>query len=198
MSDLTSCHPPRAGPAGYGETLTPEQHEALQPILKLAALGNPALATQIERTTPGQVKRQALKRLAVDALREHGTLTHAAAAAGVAPSTIYRWRDSDPKFARQVAEFLHVSYIEELERSMFSIATSNDPKMANAAVRAGEFLLKAEHRQKYGDHQQIEQTININHTVQVALEARDRLQAQQQARLQALRTIDALPAPGDQ
>lgn len=193
MHDPTPAPVTQATP--HGEHLTPEQHEALQPLMRLAALGTPTLTQQLKRLTPGEISRQQLKRRAIDALKEHGTLKAAAAAADVAPSTIYRWRDNDPQFAAEVDEFLHVTMVEELEASMYRIATSTDPKMANAAVRAGELLLKAENRDKYGDHQKIESTQTVNHLVQVVHTVRDGIKARQHEALQRLKTIDAEPTP---
>lgn len=138
------------------------------------------------RTTPGELKRQDLKRRVIDGLKEHGTLTHAAATAGISPSTIYRWREQDTDFNSQVTEFLNTDLIDTLVSSMFSIATSADPKTANAAVKAGEVLLKAYDRQRFGDQLKTETTQNINVQISTTTEVRDQLRAAQRAKLLTL------------
>ena len=177
------------------EKLTAEQHEGLAPLMRLAALGNPKLAAEFEAMKPGDLKRRDLKRRAIEGLREHGTIGHAAAAAGVSPSTIYRWRDADPEFNAEVLEFMHVDQVDQLHQSMYAIATSTDPKMASAAVKAGEFLLKSLDRDTYGDHIKQETTTTINHMVQVVHEVRDTHRERQAERLRRLRTLDAEPPP---
>lgn len=140
------------------------------------------------RTTPGELKRQELKRRVIDGLKEHGTLTHAAAAAGISPSTIYRWREQDTTFNDQVTEFLNIDLIDTLVSSMFSIATSGDPKTANAAVKAGEVLLKAYDRPRFGDQIKQETTITNNQNVTHVIEFRDVMRAEQEAKVRAIRT----------
>lgn len=143
--------------------------------------------------TPGEIKRRHLKAAALDALREHGTIGHAAAAAGVSPSTIYRWRETDADFNDAVTEWMHVDQVDQLHASMYRIATNDDPKTASAAVKAGEFLLKSLDRERYGDTIKNETTITVNAQVQHVHTIRDQLREKQQERLQALRTIDAEP-----
>lgn len=181
--------PTRADPP-YGEQLTPEQYETLRPMLQLADLGRTEKLT--EKLKPGEIKRAELKRRAIDALREHGTIGHAAAAAGVSPRTIYTWRDADPAFNAAVTEFLHVDLVDTLVASAYKIATSDDPKIANAAVRAQEMLLKAYDPDTFTERQRIEQTVTVNQQVQIVHTVRDTLRAQQ---AQRLKTIDAEPTP---
>ena len=192
---MAEPHEMQWGNAPARETLTAEQAEALEPLVKLAAVGNPKVAQQFESMKPGELKRRELKRRVLEALRENGTLTHAAAAVDMPPSTIYRWRKADPEFDAAVTEFLHVDMVDTLEQSAFRIATSTDPKMASAAVKAQEMLLKAYDRDRFGDHQRIEQTTTINHMVQVVHEVRDTHRERQAERLRRLRTLDAEPPP---
>lgn len=175
------------------EELTTEEWQALQPLMQLASVGNPQLAQTLTALKPGEIKRMELKRRALEGLREHGTISHAASAAGVSVMTIWNWRKDDPEFARQVTEFLHVDQVDELHQSMYNIATNPTDKTASAAVRAGEFLLKSLDRDTYGDHQRIESTQTVNHLVQVVHTVRDGIKARQQEALQRLKTIDAEP-----
>ncbi|WP_019587576.1 hypothetical protein [Deinococcus apachensis] len=86
-----------------------------------------------------------------------------------------------------MTEFVEGVREQRLVESLYRIATSEDPKMANAAAKAGEFLLKAWNREKWGDRQKIETTQTVNHMVQISLDVRDTFRAEQQAKLEALR-----------
>lgn len=173
------------------DDLTPEQYEALKPLLQLADLGkNTSLAESLK---PAEIKRAELKARFLTALREHGTITHAAAAAGVNRATAWRWEQDDADFAAEVRRWMHTDQVSELHESLYKIATSNDPRMATASVKAGEFLLKALDRNIYGDMTKIESTQTVNHLVQVVHTVRDDHRAKQLGRLNQLKTIDALP-----
>ncbi|KQR22883.1 hypothetical protein ASF71_06870 [Deinococcus sp. Leaf326] len=174
-----------------------EQYEKVAPLLALADLGK-AVKTA-DTLKPGEIKRRELKRRAVDALREHGTIGHAAAAAGVSPSTLYRWRDQDEAFNQVVTEFLNVDLVDTLVSSMYSIATNTDPKLANAAVKAGEFLLKAYDRDTFGDQIKTEVNQTVNHMVQVVHSVRDTMREEQAAKIARLqeRTITVEPSNSD-
>ncbi len=154
-------------------------------LTRLAGLG--------VKPTPGVVKREGLKARVLAALQQHGTLSAAAAAAGVSRATIYNWRDNDPAFAAEVHQWMHEGLEEELVESLYHIATSKDPKMANAAVRANELLLKSVNPDKYSDRVKVDQTLTVNNQVQVIHEVRDTLRTAQATRLQQLRAnvIDA-------
>lgn len=179
------------------EDLTPEQYEAIKPLLALADVGN--LANPLtEHLKPASLRLMELKRRFLNALREQGTITHAAAAAGVARNTVWRWRRDDEEFRVEVDTWLHQDQVDELHDSMYRIATSTDPKIASAAVKAGEFLLKSLDRETYSDHLKIETTQSINVAVSVVhdIRAKHRTEFEQlRERMRALRTIDVLPAP---
>lgn len=194
---MEEMHEMGGGQMPARETLTAEQHDALAPLVALAALGAPQIAQQFEALKPGDLKRRDLKRRAIEGLREHGTIGHAAAAADVAVSTIYRWRAADPQFDAEVLEFMHVDQVDQLHESMYRIATSTDPKTANAAVQAGKFLLQSLDRRTYGDHLTTEATLTINAQMQVADNALELLRSRQAAAVQQLRTIDAPPSQSD-
>lgn len=142
--------------------------------------------------TPGQRRRSHRKAAFLRSLQEHGSLTAACLASGVHDSTIWRWRQQYPAFDRAVLEFVEGVREQRLVESMYRIATSDDPKMANAATKAGEFLLKAWNREKWGDRQKIDQTVTITQQVQVIHEARERHREQQRAAIAALqvRTLE--------
>ena len=148
-----------------------------------------------DERTAGQRKRDELKARALEGLREHGTIGHAAAAAGVSPRTLYRWRDADPEFDAQVREWMHVDQVDQLHASLYSRAMDMDPKTASAGVKAAEILLKALDPATYGDKLKVESEQTINHQIQVVHEVRDQHRQMQQERLRRLaeRTIEAEP-----
>jgi hypothetical protein len=141
--------------------------------------------------TPADLRRLDLKRRVLDSLPEHGTITKAAAAAGITPRTIQRWQNTDPDFQAAVGQWMHVDQADELAATLYEIAKLGltDAKYANAAVKAGEILLKSLAREEFGDQLKTESTQHINVQITHTLEARDQLRAEQLARLQALRTI---------
>lgn len=197
MSHMTAdpheMHGASPAPDPYGERLTVEQYEQAAPLLRLADLGRTEKLA--ESLKPGELKRRELKRRAIEGLRSEGTINGAAAAADVPPSTIYRWRKADPEFDAAVTEFLHVDMVDTLEASAFRIATSTDPKMANAAVRAQELLLKAYDPDRFTERHKIESTQTVNHMVQVVHTVRENHRAAQVQALQRLKTLDAEPRP---
>lgn len=136
--------------------------------------------------TPAQRQRSRRKAAFLRALQEHGSLGAACLASGVSDVTVWRWRKQYPAFDRAVLDFVEGVREQRLVESMYRIATSDDPKMANAAAKAGEFLLKVWNRDKYMERQKIEQTVTINHQVQVVQAVRDELRARQQEKLQRL------------
>ena len=171
---------------GQGNAGAPDM-EAM--LVKLSEVG--------QGPTPGEVKRAGLKAKVIAAMRQHGTLSAASLAAGVARSTIYAWRDSDPAFAAEVHQWMHEGMEEELVESLYRIATSSDPKMATAAVKANEILLKSVNPDKYSDRLKVDATTTVNHQVSVIHDVRDQLRERQAARLQQLRggvvDVQALP-----
>ena len=78
-----------------------------------------------------------------------------------------------------------------IEDNMFRIATSTDPKMANAAVKAGEFYLRALDRDQYTERQVIEQTVTLNEQVQVINKVRDQIWAERDAKINEIRAKQA-------
>lgn len=158
------------------------------------------LALEFTETPAEKIRRERKARF-LEVLQEEGHITQAAARLGVAPSTVYRWRVQDPAFNDAIADWLTEDMEVIVATNMFRIATSTDPKLANATVKAGEFMLKSLNRETYGDQIKQESTVTVNHQVQVIHEARDtirqELRASQQQRLQALRTIDMPSSEGD-
>lgn len=140
--------------------------------------------------TPAALIRRDRKARFLELLQEEGHITQAATRLGVSPSTVYRWRVQDEAFNAEVAEWITEEMETVVATNMFRIATSTDPKMANATVKAGEFMLKSLNREVYGDQLKQESTVTINHQVQVVHEVRDRLRAAQTEKLQRLITID--------
>ena len=78
---------------------------------------------------------------------------------------------------------------QRLVESMYRIAMSEDPKTANAAAKAGEFLLKVWNRDKFGDKQRIEQTITESQQIQVVHTVRDQFRAERAEAIQRLREL---------
>ena len=148
--------------------------------------------------TLAQQNRAAKKAAFLQGLREDGTLGATCKRTGLSESTIYRWRRDDPEFNQACESWLHVELEDELHQSMYRIATSTDPKMANAAVRAGEFLLKAVNPEQYGEKIKVDSTQSISVAISIGDQVRDQFRAEHaalRAQARALRTIDVLPLP---
>ncbi len=144
--------------------------------------------------TPAQRRRSRRKAAFLRALHEHGSIAAACLASGVHDATVWRWRKEYPAFDKAVMNFIEGVREQRLVESMYRIATSEDPKMANAAAKAGEFLLRSWNREKFGQFQKVEQSITVHQQVQVAVEVRDRMRAAQQEKLRQIRerTINAI------
>lgn len=142
-----------------------------------------------ERLTPAEKVRRERKARFLEVLTEEGHITQAAARLGVSPSTVYRWRVQDPTFNDAVADWLTEDMEEVVATNMFRIATSQDPKTANAAVKAGEFMLKSLNRERYGETLKTESTQNINVQISTTTEVREHYRAEQLKKLTAL-TLD--------
>lgn len=141
---------------------------------------------QLFAETPAEKVRRERKARFLEVLTEEGHITQAAARLGVSPSTVYRWRVQDPVFNDAVADWLTEDMEEVVATNMFRIATSQDPKTANAAVKAGEFMLKSLNRDRYGDQIKQETTQNINVQISTTTEVRDAFRAAQRAKLLTL------------
>ena len=70
-------------------------------------------------------KRDTRKKRFIAALTTHGTVFHAAQAAGVSRNTVYRWRDEDPEFAILWDE-AHEQAVDSVESVLFQKALSAD------------------------------------------------------------------------
>lgn len=104
-------------------------------------------------------KRDRQKRKFIDGLTTHGTVYHAAQAAGVSRQTAYRWRHEDPEFADQWDE-AHENAVDAVESTIYQQAIGGN-------TLAGIFYLKA-HRPIYRDR------LNIN-VEQVQSEIEERI-----------------------
>lgn len=170
-----------------GQLTAVEQEPAPKPLLP----GDPSTWTPAQRTRNERMAQY------LRTLRSEGTLTAACTVTGISQPTVWRWREEFPAFGNAVTQFLTRDRQLLIEENMFRIATSTDPKTANAAVKAGEIYLKALDPDRYADRQKIEQTVTINHQVQVVHEVRERLRAAQAEKLQRLQIVDALPSSGE-
>lgn len=169
--------------------LTDEEHEKLKPLLKLASLGRQDLS---QLHTPPEQRRAQLKTEFLGHLRIAGTISKAAAKTGLSRRTVQRWQNDDTDFAAEVKKWLHEDQADELHDTLFEIAIAGkrDPKMANAAVRAAEFLLKSLDRETYGDQLKTEVNQTVNHIVQMSQEVRDTFRQRQLEKVRQIRTID--------
>jgi hypothetical protein len=70
-------------------------------------------------------KRDTRKKTFIAALTTHGTVSHAAQAAGVSRNTVYRWHDEDPEFAILWDE-AHEQAVDSVESVLFQKALSGD------------------------------------------------------------------------
>ena len=150
--------------------------------------------SEVMRETPAEKIRRERKTRFLELLPEEGHITATAARLGVSPSTVYRWRVLDPAFNDAVADWLTEEMEEVVATNMFRIATSQDSKIANASVKAGEFMLKSLNREKYGDQLKTEGTINISGQIDIAHQVQQQFRvehAQLRDKARALRTIDA-------
>ena len=139
--------------------------------------------------TPAQRQRSHRKASFLRALHEHGSMGAACLASGVNDVTVWRWRKQYPAFDQAVIQFVEGVREQRLVESMYRIAMSEDPKAANAAAKAGEFLLKVWNRDKFGDKQRIEQTITVSQQIQVVHTVRDQFRAEQAEAIQRLREL---------
>lgn len=153
-------------------------------------MGDPSTWTPAERTRN--------ERMAgfLRALQTEGMINPACKASGVSVATQWRWREEYPAFAAAVTKFLKQTRIAQLEDNMYRIANSTDPKMAMAAVRANEFLMKAWDREQYQENIRIEGTQTVNHMVQMIHSVRDSMREKQLAKIASLqaRTLTVTPS----
>lgn len=166
---------------------------------EVSEMSAPQHAPARDERTPGQRKKDELKARALEGLKQHGTIGHAAAAAGVSPRTVHRWRTEDPDYDAEFLEWMHVDQVDQLHASLYSVAMKAplDPKYAQAGVKAGDILLKALDPATYGDKLKVENETTINHHIQVLHEVRQNHRQLQQEKLRQLhaRTIDAEQTP---
>jgi phage terminase small subunit len=92
-------------------------------------------------------KRDRQKKRFIDALTAHGTVYHAAQAAGISRQTAYRWHREDPEFAEQWDE-ARENAIDVVESTMYQQAVGGN-------TIAAIFYLKA-HRPVYRDRLNID------------------------------------------
>lgn len=103
--------------------------------------------TDITKATEMRDKRDRQKKRFIAALTTHGTVFHAAQAAGVSRNTVYRWRQEDFEFA-EAWEEAHENAVDVVENVIYQQA-------AGGNTLAGIFYLKA-HRPKYRDRLSID------------------------------------------
>jgi len=92
-------------------------------------------------------KRDTRKKRFIAALTTHGTVYHAAQAAGISRQTAYRWQREDPEFAEQWDE-AHENAVDAVESSIYQQAIGGN-------TLAAIFYLKA-HRPIYRDRLNID------------------------------------------
>lgn len=123
--------------------------------------------------TPAQRSRNERMAHFLRVLADEGGCLSACAASGVPYATVHRWREQHEAFA-QAYDIASQQRLLAVEEDIFRIARSTDPRMANATVKAGEFLMRAWDPERYTEKQKIEQTVTVNHQVQVIEGFRDR------------------------
>lgn len=136
--------------------------------------------------TPGQTTRNHRMNVFMDALQTYGSLTQVFQHTEFSEATIHDWRHKYPRFAEAVNLFLTHTRVHRVEENMYRIATSDDPKSATAAVKAGEILLKAYDPERFTERIKQETTVTVNHQVQVIEGFREK----QRAALNGIKTID--------
>src|SRR6185369_3235955 len=92
-------------------------------------------------------KRDSRKKKFIAALTSHGTVYHAAQAAGISRQTAYRWHRDDPEFADQWEE-AHENAVDVVESTIYQQAIGGN-------ILAAIFYLKA-HRPIYRDRLNID------------------------------------------
>lgn len=100
------------------------------------------------------------KKRFIDALTTHGTVFHAAQAAGVSRNTVYRWRQEDFEFAEAWSD-AHENAVDAVENTIYQQAVEGN-------TLAAIFYLKA-HRPIYRDRLNID-IEQVNREIEEAME----------------------------
>jgi len=85
------------------------------------------------------------------------SVTQVANRVGIPVSTLYRWlkagQEGDPRFQQFALDFAKARGTHENRwlENVEDVAKLDDPRAANAKLRANEFLLKSHFRREYGD-----------------------------------------------
>jgi len=144
--------------------------------------------------TPGQTTRNHRMNAFMAALQTHGSLTQVFQHTEYSEATTHEWRHKYPRFADAVNQFLTQTRVHRVEENLYRIATGTDPKSANAAVKAGEILLKAYDPDRFTERIKQETTLTVNGMVQHVHSSREQLLQAQQDALRALQAPAAPPA----
>lgn len=105
------------------------------------------------------------KRICAEAI-DTPSVTQVANRVGIPVRTLYFWlkagQDGDPRFEGFALEFARARGTHENRwlQNVEDVAALDDPRAANARLRANEFLLKSQFRKEYGDSGHISATID--------------------------------------
>lgn len=122
-------------------------------------------------------------------------------AAGVPYSTHLAWTERYPAYKTAILNGLAARETIIVDGFVALASRLNDPdkldpKLATAAVKAGETIIRGDNPDKWAERQKIESTQTVNHIVQMSQEVRDTFRQRQLEKVRQIRTID-MPSNSD-
>ena len=115
--------------------------------------------------TKSEFSKRLAARICAEAM-DTPSVTQVANRVGIPVVTLYRWlrmgQDGDPRFHQFALDFAKARGTHENRwlANVEDVAQLDDPRAANAKLRANEFLLKSHFRKEYGDTGSISATID--------------------------------------
>lgn len=117
------------------------------------------------RIPASEFNHRLAERICAEAL-DTPSVTQVANRVGIPVSTLYRWlklgQEGDPRFHRFALDFAKARGTHETRwlQNVEEVATLDDPRAANAKLRANEFLLKSHFQKEYRDSSAISHMID--------------------------------------
>jgi hypothetical protein len=121
--------------------------------MKLSEIPNYELERRIQGS---EFSSRLAKRICAEAI-DTPSVTQVANRVGIPVGTLYRWlragHEGDPRFHQFAIDFAQARGTHENRwlGNVEDVAKLDDPRAANAKLRANEFLLKSHFRKEYGD-----------------------------------------------
>lgn len=140
--------------------------------MKLANI--PGYGPKEERHHPrSEFSKRLADRLCAEAM-DTPSVTQVANRVGIAVSTLYQWlklgREGDPRYEQFSIDFARArgTHEEKWLDNIEEVATLDDPRAANAKLRANEFLLKKHFQSQYGDRVSVSTVVDNRATLNLA------------------------------